>query len=69
MLKSIYLGFRKAKVQRVTVVKFGIRGVMGHKIRRVLPWRKNIHLTAVWLTGFENCSKIRFGAKHVRTPK
>ena len=24
MLKSIYLGFRKAKVQRVTVVKFGM---------------------------------------------
>ena len=24
MLKSIYLGFRKVKVQRVTVVKFGM---------------------------------------------
>ena len=24
MLKSIYLGFRKAKVQRVTVVKLGM---------------------------------------------
>ena len=24
MLKSIYLGFRKIKVQRVTVVKFGM---------------------------------------------
>ena len=24
MLKSIYLGFRKAKVQRVTVVEFGM---------------------------------------------
>ena len=24
MLKSIYLGFRKAKVQKVTVVKFGM---------------------------------------------
>ena len=24
MLKSIYLGFRKVKVQRVTVVEFGI---------------------------------------------
>ena len=24
MLKSIYLGFRKAKVQRVTVIKFGM---------------------------------------------
>ena len=24
MLKSVYLGFRKVKVQRVTVVKFGM---------------------------------------------
>ena len=29
MLKSVYLGFRKFKVQRVTVVKFGMYGRSG----------------------------------------
>ena len=37
VLKSVYLGFRKVKVQRVTVVKLGMYSRSGNGINRVIP--------------------------------
>ena len=34
MLKSVYLGFRKVKVQRVTVVEFGMYDRSGNGVGR-----------------------------------
>ena len=58
MLKSIYLGFRKAKVQSVTVVKFGMYDRGGDGVGCLVVKKVPTFKLSVTLSNLNRFSKV-----------